>query len=222
VFRIQVAFQQLAWVKRRPVTLAGIIVVLLTGCSATPTSSMETTGPADPMNAGLLKEYRIGVGDSLRVSVWHNADLSTQVVVLPDGKISVPLVGDVHAVGETTESLAEQVTEGLEAFVRQPEVTVSVLSAVSAEYLQRVRITGAVNSPLSVVFRRGLTVLDIVLLAGGLTPFANANDALLYREEEEELKVYPVRLKDILTRGKLETNYNVLPLDIITVPEKRF
>ena len=97
-----------------------------------------------------------------------------------------------------------------------------MLNASSAEYLQRVRITGAVNAPQSLNFRRGLTVLDVVLLAGGLTPFANANKALLYRKEATEIKVYPVRLDDILNKGKLETNYNVLPADIITVPEKSF
>lgn len=202
--------------------VAGIVVTQLVGCGSIATSTMDTTAPVDPLQAGLLDEYRIGVGDSLRVSVWRNPDLSTQVVVLPDGKISVPLVGDVSAVGETTESLAERVTEGLNTYVRDPEVTVSVLNAVSSEYLQRVRITGAVNNPLSLEFRRGLTILDIVLLAGGLTPFANANKSLLYREEDNELKVYPVRLQDILTKGKLETNYKVLPSDIITVPEKGF
>jgi polysaccharide export outer membrane protein len=183
---------------------------------------MDVTNPVDPTLVGILDEYRIGVSDSLQISVWRNPDLSAQVVVLPDGKISVPLAGDIKAVGETTESLAEEITEVLNNYIRQPEVTVSVLNASSAEYLQRVRITGAVNAPQSLPFRRGLTVLDVVLLAGGLTPYANPNKALLYRKEAMEIKVYPVRLEDILNKGKLETNYSVLPADIITVPEKRF
>ena len=186
------------------------------------TSEMDTTQTLDPINASLLEEYQIGVGDSLKVSVWRNPDLSANVVVLPSGDISVPLVGDIKAAGETTESLAARISDGLNSFVRQPSVTVSVLSAVSAEYLQRVGITGAINSPLSVSYRRGLTVLDFVLQAGGLTPFANANRALLYRQEGEELKVYPVRLDDILAKGNLETNYTLLPSDIITVPEYSF
>jgi polysaccharide export outer membrane protein len=223
LFWIDLAFEQIISIKKLATTLiAGIILILMAGCSSVATSVMDTTGPVDPLQAGLLDEYQIGVGDSLKISVWRNPDLSAQVVVLPDGRISVPLVGDVNAVGETTESLAERVTEGLNTFVREPEVTVSVLSAVSAEYLQRVRITGAVVAPMSLAFRRGLTVLDVVLLAGGLTPFANGDKALLYRTEGKELKVYPVRLQDILAKGKLETNYNVLPSDIITVPEKRF
>ena len=200
----------------------GIAITQLIGCGSVSTSVMETSDPVDATRAGLLEEYRIGVSDSLQVSVWKNPDLSTQVVVLPDGMISVPLVGDVKAVGETTESLAKHITGVLDTYIRQPEVTVSVLNAASSEYLQRVRITGAVNAPLSMNFRRGLTVLDIVLLAGGVTPFANSNKALLYRKEDTELRVYPVRLEDILTNGKLDTNYDVLPSDIITVPEKSF
>jgi polysaccharide export outer membrane protein len=183
---------------------------------------MDSNKTIDQTEEGLMAEYRIGVGDSLKVSVWRNPDLSANVVVLPSGDITVPLVGDVKAAGETTESLAEEISEGLNSFIRQPSVTVSVLDAISAEYLRRIRITGAVNAPLSIPYRRGLTVLDFVLQAGGLTPFANANRALLYRQEKDELKVYPVFLEDILSRGDLSTNYPLLPSDIITVPEKSF
>lgn len=202
--------------------IIGMLTIQLAGCGSADMPTMDILAPVDIAQISLLEEYKIGVSDSLQISVWHNPDLSTQAVVLPDGNISVPLVGDVKAVGETTESLAEQITEALNNFIRQPEVTVAVLNAVSSEYLQRVRITGAVNIPLSLNYQRGMTVLDIVLLAGGLTPFANPNKALLYRKEDAELKVYAIRLEDILNKGKLDTNYDVLPSDIITVPEKSF
>lgn len=222
MFYRDLAFEQPECLKRLTARIfVGLIVFQLAGCSSVATSTMQPK-PLNSASTGLLEQYRIGVSDSLRVSVWHNPDLSTQVVVLPDGRISVPLVGDVMAEGETTESLADNITDALNAYIRQPVVTVSVLNAASSEYLQRVRITGAINNPLSMDFRRGLTVLDMVLLAGGLTLFANPNKALLYRKEDTELKAYPVRLGDILTKGKLETNYEVLPLDIITVPEKSF
>ncbi len=162
------------------------------------------------------------MGDSLSVNVWRNPDLSTQVVVLPDGNISVPLVGDVRAAGATTQSLGETIADALNDFIREPEVTVSVISASSSEYLQRVRITGAVNSQLSIDYRRGLTVLDVVLLAGGLSPYANGNKAALYRRQNGEVTVYRVKLEDILAKGNLDTNYPVMPADVITVPEKSF
>ena len=204
--------------------LLSFFYVALSGCQAPPSANatMDTSKITDPTREGLLDQYVIGVGDSLQISVWRNPDLSTSVVVLPSGDISVPLVGDIKAAGSTTEELADIISKGLDSFVRQPSVTVSVLSAVSAEYLQRVRITGAVNSPLSIPYRRGLTVLDFVLQAGGLTPFANADKALLYRQEGEELKVYPVRLEEILSQGNLTTNYSLLPSDIVTVPERSF
>lgn len=204
-----------------------VLVVLLLGllgCSSAPrpNAEMDSNVVVDPTEQGLLDEYRIGVGDSLIVSVWRNPELSAEVVVLPDGMIAVPLGGDVKAAGETTESLAASISGRLNKFIRDPNVTVSVMNAASAEYLQRVRITGAVNAPQSIVWRRGLTVLDVVLLAGGISEYANANRALLYRKTDERVKIYPIRLEDILAKGLLETNYTLLPSDIITVPEKGF
>jgi polysaccharide biosynthesis/export protein len=208
----------------------GIFIILsffyisLSGCQAppSPNATMDASKINDPTSEGLLEQYVIGVGDSLQISVWRNQDLSASVVVLPSGDISVPLVGDIKAAGSTTEQLADAISKGLDSFVRQPSVTVSVLSAVSAEYLQRVRITGAVNNPLSIPYRRGLTILDFVLEAGGLTPFANADKALLYRQEGKELRAYPVELKEILSQGNLTTNYSLLPSDIVAVPERSF
>lgn len=192
--------------------------------ACSPTISVTSADMPDAPEAGdiLLDEYRIGVGDSLNVSVWRNPDLSAQVVVLPDGNISVPLAGNVRAAGESTESLAATIKTALTTFIRQPEVTISVIAATSSNYLQRVRVTGAVNSPVSISYSRGLTVLDVILLSGGVTPFANGNRAALYRTQDGEVKVYPILLDDILTRGKLETNYPLVPADVITVPEKSF
>ena len=200
------------------------LTVILSGCGSVPgpNATMLPVTDSDPTKEGLMDAYRVGVGDMLRVSVWRNPELSADVVVLPDGTISVPLAGDVDAAGETTEALKERISLVLNNYIRQPEVTVSVLQATSSEYLQRIRITGAVQSPQSLTYRRGITVLDVVLLAGGVTPFANPDKALLYRRDGTELQRYAVRLDDILQKGKLETNYTLLPNDIITVPEKSF
>ncbi len=199
-----------------------ILTVYLAGCAPTvvvDAGSMPTALEAQDI---LLEEYKIGVGDSLNINVWRNPDLSTQVVVLPDGNVSVPLAGNILAAGQSTDALGATIKEALATFIRQPEVTVSVISASSSSYLQRVRVTGAVNSPTSVNYSRGLTVLDLVLLAGGLTPFANGNRATLYRSQNGEVTVYPILLEDILVKGKLETNYPLIPADVITVPEKSF
>jgi polysaccharide export outer membrane protein len=195
-----------------------VCAVLITGCSSVKVTDERPEvkqGPSDAV-------YRIGVSDQLQVSVWRNADLSVTVPVRPDGKISVPLVGDVMAAGRSSEELSDEIKKSMASFVRNPEVTVIVTSPNSADYLQRVRITGAVNAPQSLVYQQGMTILDVVLQAGGVTAFGVANDALLYRQTDGGLKVYKVHLKDILEKGKLETNYELAPSDILTVPERIF
>ncbi|MFA7554735.1 MAG: XrtA/PEP-CTERM system exopolysaccharide export protein [Spongiibacteraceae bacterium] len=198
--------------------MAMLLLALVAGCS-----SVEISKERPELTQGVLsEEYRIGVSDQLQISVWRNADLSVSVPVRPDGKISVPLVGDVAAAGRTTEELAEDITISMSSFVRSPEVTVIVISPNSANYLQRVRVTGAVNSPQSLVYQQGMTVLDVVLQSGGVTAFGVPNGCLLYRQTSEGLKVYPVYLKDILEKGRLDTNYELAPSDILTVPERTF
>jgi polysaccharide export outer membrane protein len=186
-------------------------------------ASVDSTAPApEPLTDVLESEYRIGISDELQISVWKNPDLSVAVPVRPDGKISVPLAGDVVAAGNSAEELANLVSTALSEFIRSPQVTVIVTSANSAAFLQRVRITGAVVAPQSIPYRQGMNVLDVVLQAGGLTPFAVGNDALLYRQTKDGLKKYPIYLKDILEKGRLKTNYELAPSDILTIPQRSF
>lgn len=199
-----------------------LVLVLISAVMAACSSVTAPVLPPDLQDGVIADEYRIGVTDQLEVSVWRNADLSVGVPVRPDGKISVPLVGDVTAAGRTTEELGEDIAKQMSNYIRNPEVTVIVVSPNSAAYLQRVRITGAVKSPQSLIYQQGMTVLDVVLQAGGVTDFGIANSALLYRQTDEGLKKYPVKIDDILTKGQLETNYRLAPSDILTVPERIF
>lgn len=187
-------------------------------CVACSGNRLATDPP--PMPTESLKDYTIGVGDGLQVQVWRSPELSIAGIVRPDGKFSVPLAGDVLAKGLTTDQLSSQLTEKLNQFVRNPQVTVIVTDPSSGQFLRRVRVTGAVRGPLSIPHQQGMTVLDVVLQAGGLTEFANGNAARLYRTVDGEMKAYPVRLNDILEQGKLETNYPLVPADVLTVPEQ--
>ena len=168
------------------------------------------------------EEYLIGVGDELDIRVWRNPDLSTEVPVRPDGRISTPQVGDILAAGVTTESLASAIKEKLSQYIRNPQVTVVVSNASSSDFQQRVRVTGAVVEPTSLAYRDGMTVLDLILEAGGTNEFAIPNKTKLYRRSKDGTKIFPVKLGDILNKGKVETNYRLTPSDIITVPERRF
>ena len=167
-------------------------------------------------------EYLIGVGDTIRIDVWGNPNLSLTVPVRPDGKVSMSLIGDVLAAESTTTALSETIKARLIEFIKNPQVTVIVSNPSSASFQARVRVTGAVNSPQSVPYSKGMTVIDVVLMAGGVNQFARPNDAKLYRRVSGEVKVYPVYLDDILKSGKLKTNYSLVPSDIVTVPERSF
>jgi len=142
--------------------------------------------------------------------------------VRPDGKISVPLIGDVQAGGNTPAQVATIIKDKLSAFIREPNVAVIVTELRSTEFLSRVRVTGAVRTPRTMTYRQGMTVLDAVLEAGGPNDFASPNGTKLYRKNNNKTEVIDINLGDVLTKGKLETNLELRPGDVLTVPERLF
>ena len=201
----------------RALLAAGI--ALLAGCA---TTTGSTSAPKVNPELQAVKEYHIGVDDSIRVAVWQNPDLNVTVPVRPDGKISVPLVGDIEAGGRTPTDVAAEIKAKLGDYVRDPQVTVIVDQLRSHEYLSRVRVTGAVRTPISVPYRQGMTMLDAVLAAGGVNEFAAPDRTELYRKEGNGTRAYAIRLDSILQKGDLTTNYEAQPGDVITVPERAF
>jgi len=188
-------------------------------------------GPRGPLSeedrppeaqASAAPEFRLGTGDVLSVSVWKNPDLSVRVPVRPDGYISVPLVGDVLAGGRTPAEIATDTERKLTQFIRTPKVSVIIEEIPSAEFQNRVRVVGGVAEPKSISHRDGMTVIDLVLEAGGVNEFASPNAAKLYRTVDGVARVYDVYLNDILSEGLLDTNYPLVPGDVITIPERRF
>ncbi|MEQ9546546.1 MAG: polysaccharide biosynthesis/export family protein [Marinobacter sp.] len=212
----------------RKYSLAGISlllagVALATGCAGPSASSPDKIQRALRLDTSTsVDEYVLGATDVVQVSVWRNEDLSISVPVRPDGMISVPLVGDVRAAGRTPGNLAEVIERSLAQYIREPQVSIVVTSMGSHEYSDRVRVTGAVEQPVSVPHRAGMTVLDVVLGAGGATPFAALNKSMLYRKMNGEVVAIPIRLEDILNDGDVKTNYAIRPGDIISVPERSF
>ncbi|WP_297793812.1 XrtA/PEP-CTERM system exopolysaccharide export protein [uncultured Marinobacter sp.] len=212
----------------RKYSLAGIslllaAVALATGCAGPSASSHDKIQRALRLDTSTgVDEYVLGPTDVVQVSVWRNEDLSISVPVRPDGMISVPLVGDVRASGRTPANLAEVIERDLAQYIREPQVSIVVTSMGSHEFSDRVRVTGAVQKPVSVPHRAGMTVLDVVLGAGGATPFAALNKSMLYRKMNGEVVAIPIRLEDILNDGDVKTNYAIRPGDIISVPERSF
>ena len=193
------------------------IMLALSACSSNKIIDMPPVS-----DAGVLSEYLIGVGDDLSVSVWRNPELSLNVPVRPDGKISMPLIGDIMAANLTATQLSANIVKSLNNYLKSPQVTVIVANPSSSDFQRRVRITGAVRNPQSIPYREGMTVLDLVLMAGGTNEYASANKAKLYRKTQGAIKVYPIKLEDLISKGKVETNYPLQPSDIVTVPERAF
>lgn len=204
----------------RIVTLL-LLSVAMTGCAGSrgPLSD-EDRPPA--ITASAAPEFRLGTGDVISVSVWKNPDLSVRVPVRPDGYISVPLAGDVLAGGRTPAEIAADTELKLSQYVRTPKVSVIVEEIPSAEFQNRVRVVGGVAEPKSISHRDGMTVIDLVLEAGGVNEFASPNAAKLYRTVDGVARVYDIYLADILSEGLLDTNYPLVPGDVITIPERRF
>ena len=203
------------------VLLAGI-GVLASGCASKPGTAEGVEKETNQFASYVSGDYRIGVDDRVQITVWHNPELSVTVPVRPDGKISVPLIGDVAAGGNTPTQVAAIIKDKLSAFIRDPNVAVILTELRSHEFLSRIRVTGAVRTPRSMPYRQGITVLDAVLEAGGVNDFASPNRTKLYRKEKNKTQIFDIDLNDILTKGKLETNVELRPGDVVTVPERLF
>ncbi len=192
----------------------------LSGCANGP--GLRTAPPASPSGLA-VEDYRIGIDDVVQVSVWGREDLGVTVPVRSDGMITVPLIGDIQAGGMRPEEVSERAQGLLSDYIRDPNVTVIVTELRSHEYLSRVRVTGAVRTPVSLPHRQGMTVLDAVLAAGGINEFAAADRSALHRRvDADRVESYALPLRQILEDGDLSANHVLVPGDVITVPLRNF
>lgn len=166
-------------------------------------------------------DYVIGPYDQLNVFVWRSDDLSAQVSVRPDGRISTPLVEDMIAAGKSPAELSADIEEALSRYVRKPEVTV-IVSGFSSTFDQQVRVLGEAQEPSAVPYQAGMTTLDVMIRVGGLTEFASGNRAKLIRGRGAEKKTYRLRLGDLLRNGDVSADVPLQPGDVILIPESIF
>jgi len=162
------------------------------------------------------EEYRIGPLDDITIHVWRNPELSAEKVkVRPDGRLTIPLVQDIPAVGKTATKLAQ--------YVEQPIVSV-IVNTPGGTYDQRVRVVGSTEQPASLPYQANMTVLDAMIAVGGLGEFASGNRAKLIRLDRESgtQKEYRLRLADLLKRGDASAHVMLSPGDTIIIPESRF
>jgi polysaccharide biosynthesis/export protein len=183
------------------------------------TSSASARGPApeaatERHPATDDPRYVIGAQDVLDVNVWKEPDLTREVPVRPDGKISLPLLNDVQAAGLTPTELAARITTGLDKFMTSPQVTV-IVSQINS---QRVYIIGEVTRAGAYSLLPGMTVLQALSNAGGFTAFANLKNIYVLREENGKPQKLFFNYKEVISGKKSEQNVELKPGDTIMVP----
>ena len=166
-------------------------------------------------------QYIIGPGDRLSIFVWRNPDISGSFVVRPDGKVTTSLVEDIEVSGKTPTALARQLEEQLGKYINNPRVTVSV-GGFRGPLSEQVRVIGEATNPSAVNYTEKMTLLDLMISVGGLTEFASGNDAKLIRMVSGVQKTFEIRIDDLIKNGEIEENIDMLPGDIIIIPEAWF
>ncbi len=196
--------------------LAMLAVVLgATGCA-----TQSANPPAPVLASSPDYNYIVGPGDNLNINVWRNPELSSSVPVRPDGKVSTPLVDELVAQGKTPTQIARDVETALAKFVRDPVVTVIVTNFVGP-YSEQIRVVGEAAKPQFLPYKQKMTVMDVMIAVGGLTDFADGNKATIIRASDSN-KRYNVRLKDLVKRGDISANVEMLPGDILIIPQGWF
>lgn len=159
-------------------------------------------------------DYRISAEDLLEISVWKEEDLQKEVIVRPDGGISFPLAGNVQAAGLTPHELEQSIGAGLQEYIPDAVVTVSVLEIRGL----RIYVSGNVTTPGQYTVGRYVDVLQAITLAGGLTPFADKNSIRVIRRDEEGERVFRFNYGQVQRGVKLEQNILLQPDDVVVVP----
>lgn len=192
--------------------------VLITSCSFFSDKSAITLNDSEKRNY----EYLIGPGDQLNIFVWQNPEVSVKgIPVRPDGKIAVPLAGDVVASGKTSKQFAQDIRKAIADYIRDPIVTVTVVNFIG-QYAEQIRVVGEAVKPKALAYGNNMTLLDVMIVVQGLTPFADGNRAKLVRTINGKEVETTVRLEDLLKTGDMSANVKVHPGDVLIIPEAWF
>ena len=153
--------------------------------------------------------------------MWRNPEVSGQFVVRPDGKVTTSLVEDIDVAGKTPSMLAREIEEQLSTYINSPRVTVSV-NSFSGPLSEQVRVIGEATNPSAVNYTEHMTLLDLMIAVGGLTEFAHGNGAKLVRVVNGQQKTYTLDIDDLIRSGDISKNVDILPGDIVIIPEAWF
>ena len=197
-----------------------LLAQIISACSTNhtlPTATLHSSNTAD-INS---YKYLIGAGDVLNIFVWRNPEVSGSFVVRPDGMITTSLVEDIEVAGKTPTELARSIEGILATYLRDPIVTVTVNSFVGP-FSEQIRVIGEASEPKAINYTQHMTLLDVMIQVGGLTEFADGNDAVLIRMKNGQQKQYEIMIDELLKDGEISANVDMLPGDIIIIPEAWF
>ena len=197
--------------------LAGVSV--LGGCATEGGSRPEL--PQASGDAQYSTRYRIAPGDVVQIFVWRNPEVSTSVPVRPDGLLSAPLLEEVPAAGKTPAELARDLEGELSTYLRDPLVTVIVNSFVGT-FREQIRVVGEATEPRALLYNDSMTLLDVLIQTGGITDFADGNNATLVRVVDGKQQEFRLRLDDLVRDGDISANVDMRPGDVVIVPEAWF
>jgi polysaccharide export outer membrane protein len=197
------------------------LVVALSACSSLPDAPATLSSTTSV--ASVESAYLIGPSDQLNINVWHQPELSSQPIVRPDGRISIPLIEDMPAAGRTPTQLGAAIAGALKEYVQEPKVTVIVTNFVGP-FDRQIRVIGEAARPQAIPYRHNMTTLDVMIQVGGLTEFASGNRAILTRPGANGATAqrYRLRLDDLLNNGDIAANAYVMPGDVIVIPHSYF
>jgi polysaccharide export outer membrane protein len=195
-------------------------LIVMAGCSSNSTLPEATTRPSLTTSIDNYK-YLIGPGDNVNIFVWRNPEVSGSFTVRPDGMITTSLVEDLQVSGKTPTALAREVEEELSKYIRDPIVTVSV-GRFSGPYSEQVRVIGEATSPQAISYQEDMTLLDLMVAVGGITEFANGDGSKLIRVENGIQKEYILNIDRLIKEGDISANVDILPGDILIIPEAWF
>ena len=182
--------------------------------AATAKPSPAAAAPVLPAGVATPNGYVIGPDDQLSIVYWREKDLSADVVVRPDGLISLPLLNDVKASGLTPEQLRVAITQGASKFVEEPTVSV-VVKAINS---RKVFITGQVAKPGPFPLSGPTTVLQLISLAGGVAEYAKKSEIVVLRNENGKQTTFPFNYEQVMKRKNLGQNIELQPGDTVIVP----
>jgi len=198
-------------VNRRTIWLLALAWPLVSGCPH-PYRPYNYAAEPDPRQ----QEFVIGPSDVLRITVWRNPDLSGEAVVRPDGTITVPLVGDLHAAGRTPAEIRAELTQRLATYIKDDSAVVTV--AVTAINSYRITVSGNVEHPGTFNASHYITVSEAMALAGGPNRFSEPEDAVVIRTDQRGTRRVPVNYPAMLAGVHPEQNVVLLPGDVLYVP----